>query len=434
MSDDSQENKPEPSPRKALDLSNLLPAKAPAQTSIGKLFVRHSVVQDLLDWSKNQEAEALGHACLRALTSRVEERSDNSSLSENDIDDLTKEDQEALIAEIAKVNGWKDVEPESIQSLGDAVKGAVEEMRRRSREQAAAMTKQLDTAYGFLGKDKLATLNKQMGDISAFRKALGEDNPILRAMREQDKRRNLMLGEDNPVLRAMREQDKLRDLISGRPIGKLEQSLRVTDGASDDLANKLSRDTAKATDLFPPGTGIGEMRVPKYEPPMIFRPEDSTLGRAQLESAAATKATGERIEALLDVVSGLNQTIVNDILPAWGKQVSDGQEGAKVAFRQAAESIRLAKVAIYISVGITIFVTVAATWWQVHVAEKIDKGNSEQLDNMKSIMEKQLAAQQRLIDQQAIAAAALQKEVASLKPAQSSPTQKPKPSPAIPRK
>ena len=54
-------------------------------------------------------------------------------------------------------------------------------------------------------------------------------------------------------------------------------------------------------------------------------------------------------------------------------------------------------------------------WWQVSVARAIDRGNTEQQKGTDAVLREQLAAQQKLIAQQARDAAAMREAIAALK-------------------
>ena len=84
------------------------------------------------------------------------------------------------------------------------------------------------------------------------------------------------------------------------------------------------------------------------------------------------------MDALVEVVAGINQTLVKDLLPAWVRQVKASQNGAKVAFNQAATGLKWAVIA-------SVVVTILVTWWQVSVARDIDRENSVQQKRVENI-------------------------------------------------
>jgi hypothetical protein len=126
-------------------------------------------------------------------------------------------------------------------------------------------------------------------------------------------------------------------------------------------------------------------------------PESTPIGRASIESAENSRLLAQRMDGLVEVVVGLNQTLVTEVLPSWIKQVEHDQRGAKESFEQAANGIRWTKWAVIAS----IVVTMLATWWQVSVARDIDRENSVQQLKALDMLRAQLVVQQKFADQQA---------------------------------
>ena len=141
------------------------------------------------------------------------------------------------------------------------------------------------------------------------------------------------------------------------------------------------------------------------------RPEETRLGRATLESANNSREALQTMENLFQVVAGLNQTLINDLLPAWFKKVENDQKDAKDAFDQAATGLKWTKWAVVASVVVTVLVT----WWQVSVARDIDRENTEQQKRVETVLREQLATQQKLIEQQAQYSATMREAIAKLK-------------------
>lgn len=149
--------------------------------------------------------------------------------------------------------------------------------------------------------------------------------------------------------------------------------------------------------------------LPKFIAPPRF--EETPMGRATFESLENSRQLAKKMDDLVVIVAGLNQTLVQDVLPAWAKKFEEDQNAAKIAFKQAAIGLWWTKWAVIVSV----FVTIASTWWQVDVAKKIDRENSEQQKRSEGILREQLAEQQKLIEQQAKDAAAIREVVGILK-------------------
>lgn len=203
---------------------------------------------------------------------------------------------------------------------------------------------------------------------------------------------------------------------------KLYKSLRGSYGFLQDSSfQKLQEQMTGLADLRSSLAGSGLLHPPKksaanirIEPPLNFslpRPEDSPLGRATLESAENSRLVALKIDALAEVVAGLNQTMIQDVLPAWFRKVAEDQEEAKKAAKQAANGLFWTKWAVIVSV----IVTVLATWWQVSVAKEIDRENSAQQQRAESILREQLATQRSSIDQQARDTAAMREAITALR-------------------
>ena len=153
------------------------------------------------------------------------------------------------------------------------------------------------------------------------------------------------------------------------------------------------------------------MDMPSFTLPS---PEETPLGRATLEGAENSRETVRRMDALVEVVGGLNQMIVKDVLPAWFAGAKSDQENAEQAFKTAGKSLKWTKWAVIASVVVSVF----ATWWQVTVTREIDQENSvaqrtsesllrEQLAAQRmneSLLREQLVAQQKLAEQQSLEA------------------------------
>ena len=135
-----------------------------------------------------------------------------------------------------------------------------------------------------------------------------------------------------------------------------------------------------------------------------------SIGRATLQTAEQMGLLVEEMGKLADIVGGLNQTLVADVLPAWFAEVESGQQQAEVTLKQAAAGLRWTKWAVIASVVATL-ITAA---WQVYVARDIDKGNGVLQERTEAVLKEQLKAQQALIEQQARDAEALRQTLSRL--------------------
>lgn len=136
-------------------------------------------------------------------------------------------------------------------------------------------------------------------------------------------------------------------------------------------------------------------------------PEQTPIGRATLDSAAHTKRMSEGVAELATIMAEIHDMLVKKVFPAWFAQVTAAEDKAQQSYSQAADSIRLAKWAIWISAGVAVVVTIAATWWQTSISRDMDAENGKQQARIEAIMSELLAAQRLQADQQAADSTAL---------------------------
>lgn len=335
--DPSQEPQPKP---KGLKLSDLFPAKTPIETSIGTLYVRKALT---IDWKafENDEALELGKKAVKLLSSRIEDKESQEQLLQEDLEALNDTDFEALALGISVHNGWGEISSDAgLIELGNNIAAAKKKKLESQKAAMEELRKSISSSYGFLAGGVLEKLQEQMAGISNLR--------------------NNILHSDT-----------------------LSAAARIAD-----LAARPKVFEEKASLVKPLDLGRPNQLIPRFE--------DSPLGRATLESVKNSRETAQKMNDLVDVVAGLNQTLIKDVLPAWFDQVEQGQNGAKVAIRQAAKSLQWTKWAVIVSV----LVTALATGWQVYVAFDLDRENSEQQKRTDEILLKQLAGQQQFIKQQ----------------------------------
>lgn len=383
MSDeDKSANSAEGKPKK-LNLDALLPAKASIATSIGTLYVRQL---NRSDWKyfELEDAVELGRVSIQRLCNRIEDKHDSSPLLDDDLKLLTAADYQALVQAISKQSGWQELPGGSgLKELGDVIKKEKQAITDRHKKMLEDLRKSIDSSYSFLGKGALEKLQGQMAGIADIRRSLAGTESLQAALRAA----------------TLPEESWRKALASMGPIGKAMRDLKAENATTQIELSKT------------------------YEAPKLIMPprfEETPMGRATLESLENSRQVAEKMDDLVVVVAGLNQTLVEDVLPAWFNKISEDQKAAKGAFNQAASGLWWTKWAVIASV----LVTIAATWWQVDVAKSIDRENSEQQKRAETVLREQLTAQKKLIEQQAKDAAAMREVVATLK--QPVPIAKPK--------
>jgi len=376
MSDEDQSANGSQEKPKKLDLGALLPAKTPIDTLIGTLYVRHPYSSDWKFFDIEDVVE-LGRVSVQRLCNRIEDKHDSSPLPADDLKSLTDADYQALVPAIAKQSGWRELPGGSgLKKLGDAVREEKQAIAERHEKMLGDLRKSIGSSYSFLGKGALEKLQEQMAGIADIRSSLAGTESLqaaLRAASLPDESWRKSLDSMNAIDKAM------RDLNAEKAISQIE----------------LSRTYDTPRLIMPP------------------RPEETPMGRATLESAENSRQVAEKMDALVVVVAGLNQTMIRDVLPAWFEKIEEDQKAAKKAFDQAARGLWWTKWAVIASV----LVTILATLWQVDVARSIDRENSEQQKRAEAVLREQLAAQLRLIEKHAKDAAAMREVVATIRPA-----------------
>lgn len=336
--------------KQQLKLDDLIPKKSAVETSIGTLYVRAPTWRE---WSSldDKEAPLVGSTAIRLLTNRNPDREDASPLDDRDMVALLPEDLSMLATVLTKRNDWDDLPPDAdMTAFGELLIKQKGEETERLRAIFDKM--QIGAGYSFLAGDTLKKLQGSLDGLANIRSAAS----------------------------GFREQlDKLPDLGGA---AKAWSGLKLP--TEVDLGRGIPSDPVR------PRTA--DLIVPR-----ISRPEEMPLGRATLENAANSRETLQKMNALVDVVAGLNETMVKEVLPAWFKKVEDDQKGAKETVAQAARSLWWTKWAVVASVVVTVFATGIQLW----VAIEMDRDNGAQQQRVESILREQLAMQQRFLDQQA---------------------------------
>jgi len=328
-----------------LSLSDLLPEKIPVQTSLGFLYVRRA---DGSDWTafEGNNPDSLGQLAVQRLVNSLEDKRDNSPLTNEEFESLANGEVQVLAAAVARHNDWGDVSPGSaLQELGSLAKDAATKAREELRQQAKQLRRSLGASYKFLEKGPLDKLSDQVARLSVLR---------------------------------------------GNPAAEnLQNSLKVDMPGVDALKRAVNPAgiTQEAVQPF----GRAALQIPR--PP---RPEDTPLGRAAMESAQHSREIASQMGALAEVVGGLNQTLVTDVLPAWFKQVESDQQQAKAVFEQAAANLRVTKYAVVISV----FVSVVLASWQIYITKEMNEDSTTQQTRIEGLLRDQRALQKAIVEQQ----------------------------------
>lgn len=353
-----------PTPKKSLNILLKRPVKTPVQTSLGILYVRNAYVSD---WTlfESDDPETLGKLAVRQLVSKIEDKEDDTPLADEDLDALDNTDFEMLVPVIAKQSNWGEASiGANLQLLGQLMIDVKNLEKARFKKQIEDMRKSIDVSYKFLGKSSLDKLKDQLVDIA-------------------DISRNL----PSSLI-----QNALKNSMSGTDV--LREAMRSA-GLHDTLRASALNDTVRNS-----GAGI-PLNIPSPEMksiPMPPRPEDTPIGRGIIENAKHSRGMALKIDALAEVVGGLNQTLVTEVLPAWFKQVENNQHQANIVLNQAKSGLTWTKWTLIVSV----IVSTMLTGWQILDTRELDSNNNIQQKKVESLLREQLATQKELIEQKVI--------------------------------
>lgn len=334
--------------RKTLSLDSLWPEKIEVFTSQGTLYIRHMILGDAKHFDIDDAAE-LAKAAISQLVGREKDKRDKTSLTAEDVDALTDKDFEALAPAIAEQCQSGDLlEGVGPVELGNAIKRGLERARLQSQRALQELHQSIDSSYSFLGKSALEKLQEQMAGLS-----------------------NIQSSIETAAERLSHSAGDLSWLTPSADAQRATQSL---------------------TDPNPRFSITEPERASPFEPP-LFRalpnPEDTPLGRATLAAAENSREAIHRMDALVEVVGGINQTLVKDVLPAWFESSTNDQKNAKEAFIQAGDSLWWAKWAVMFSA----LVTFGVSWWQISVTRELDQDNSAAVSRSEALLRDQLNAQ-----------------------------------------
>lgn len=347
----TESNTPNPeqqSKAEGVTIPSLTPAKVRVDTTAGSLFVRRP---RRTDWSSLEDVpiQELGLALIKLLVNCNEDKSDPSSLPSEIYEELTDVDLQTLAEAISDQNQWGHL-PQSAgpKALGDYAAVALKDEHEKQQILLANLRNSINQGYSFLGDTTLNKLQKQMADMTKIKRGLFGPSLVGSTMRPASETIEHVAKPNRPPLNL-------------------------------------------------------ESFIPKFE--------DTPLGRASYETVKNTRETADKMDNLAGVVADINQTLIAEVLPAWIKNVENGQTATKQAAMQAATSLAWTKWAVVLSV----FVTVAATYWQVDVAKSLDKDSSEQQTRAEKVLREQLKSQGDLLEQQKVTESLLREQIAQLK-------------------
>lgn len=344
-----------------LTLASLFPEKTEVLTSIGPLFVRHLTQGDIEHLlAEALEGDALGKAFARRLIGTMQDKKSHESIDDATCSELTNDDWRLLLPVIALRIGKRDFRGGSdFSALGEAVSIDLRERSKRDKEAREKIRDSIASSYSFLSEEPLAKLQAQLSGLQDITEGLSSKAYLEHSLGISGVASIARYSESETLKKNQADMDALQKSLSFQP---------------------------KAPD-FP--------EVRHYPPLEIPDASETVVGKAAIESAANTRETNAKMDSLVMVVGGLNQTLIESVLPAWFKEVESNQASAKQSFDQAAKSLTWTKWAVIVSV----VVTGLTAWWQVSVTKSIDQANTEMQKSAEALLKEQLNAQKALIAQ-----------------------------------
>lgn len=298
MSQSSDEPAKKPKKR---SLDNLTPAKVKAPTSIGELWLRHPGMTELARFFDIKDDAQRGREAIVVLANQHQEKRDRTPLSAEDFSRLGASDVEALALAIAANCRWESPRPATLEGLGRSALAAASKQLEEWSQASKDLYKNIAGSYSFLKDESLATLQRQIDEVTRASSAL--DSSALLPIHEE-------------VLRSIGADAR-------RPL----------EGSSAAYLQSLSEFTEPIK--FEPREQyklpVESLRIPTFE--------DSPMGKATLESLRLNRTNAAHMAQMSSAVSDLQQTFVSVVFPQWSKSIQESQAGAEQTFKQAARSL-----------------------------------------------------------------------------------------------
>lgn len=215
----------------------------------------------------------------------------------------------------ANTTDWKVFKIDDTQKLGRVVVGVLCSRLEDKCDRAPLAEEDLDalTKADFLALVPVISRQSGWREIPAGGglKALG--NVVKEAKEQENERHKKMLADMSKSIGSS------YGFLGKSTVEKLqEQMAGLVDFRSAQSGTKVMRG-------FESQRTIDTLKIP-----MPLRPEDSPLGRATLESAENSREVAQKMDALVNDVAGLNQTLIQHVLPEWFKKIEEDQKGQRM--------------------------------------------------------------------------------------------------------
>ena len=366
-------DEPGKKPRKLLSLDDLTPAKVEAPTSIGQLWLRHPGMTELARFCDIKDDAQRGREAIVVLANRNHEKRDQTPLAAEDFGRLAASDVEALAVAISANCKWESPRPATLEGLG---RSALEASTKHLEEWSQAskdLYQNIAGSYSFLKDESLATLQRQIDEVTRASSALGSTG---------------LLPKHEELLRTIGAEAR-------KPFEDQRAAyLQSISGLSKPLQVEAPEHFKLPTE---------SLRLPAFE--------DSPMGKATLESLRLDRTTAAHTAQMASAVSNLQQTFVSVVFPQWSKSLQESQAGAEQTFRQAARSLFWTKWALVASVLVSLGIAV----FQFNESRFAGIDSAAQAEKSDAILRQQLELQRHALEQQTKDAAAVRESIEALR-------------------
>jgi hypothetical protein len=272
---------------------------------------------------------------------------------------------------------------------------------KRIRETAAKLQERLTSGIGGLSVTTKANLGDTLSGIAALREAM-KLSPAMEAIRKAQEQTNRFeelsgLGHAGTILQNLnKEQENVKKALSGRHSNSDSEELRKHEN------NRIT-------------TPNLNLNVERFIPPRF---EETAAGRTAARAAEASEEAAAQLREVAGIigqmsahVEKLQTTFIVDVLPQWRKELDDGANATNANLQQAKDSLWWTKWAVITSIAVTL----ATTGWQLSVARMYKLEDDEQQKVTEQLLREQLQAARDLNKQLAADSKLLRDEVAALR-------------------
>lgn len=342
------------------------------ETSAGTLYVRHRWTHDLGEIkSLERGGGGLVQAIVRLYASKVQDKSESPRLAQKDFLALSEKDIKNLLLAVAKHGDMKDL-PEDVEA--DKLAALIKDDIKKEEDKYTKIFDDVRKKYDSLGA----------GVSSAFYDQVSRSADMLK----------LAGGISAAEMEAYRRPHWLIDAAQAH----IDQGPAARLAAMGSSAESSSRHIERPI--------VGERAFD-------FRMPPNPLLEPIRENAQSSRETTKKLDALMQVMGGLNDAVIGTFLPTWMAQVKSSEAKTEEAISISREGVRLSRRGYYLAViGVIVAAIVSAAIgvWQVMETRKAAQVSA---DDEKSVrdLERRLESQRELIDQQGMEIQRLREQI-----------------------